>query len=257
MERHTIKRLVLIGLVLSANILPMQGCSCLNETTFNVATYNVKHFEDSSFDYSLIATEVENNNIDVLCIQEVDSGTDRSNGHHQAKLLAEALGDWNYEFSPCIDFQNGQYGHAILSKYPIESYTTTLLESGGNEQRAFGHAVLKIKNRKINVINTHLSYENDDIQIQQIDAIAQYVEQLDNFVVNGDFNTNDYTRFESFKDVTLVNNAENEYPTFVNSSKGIDNIIVSSDFIFSNTKVSMVDPPNSDHRMLMTTLTLK
>ena len=56
---------------------------------------------------------------DFLGLQEVDMNATRSGSHDQVAELMEALGFEYGEFVRSIDIKGGQYGTAVVSKYPI------------------------------------------------------------------------------------------------------------------------------------------
>ncbi len=55
---------------------------------------------------------------DVVVLQEVDSGTRRVGGRDQAQILAAHTGMEAY-FFPAMAFDGGQYGIAILTRFPV------------------------------------------------------------------------------------------------------------------------------------------
>ena len=224
------------------------------EVTLNIGSYNAAHFSKVDFDYSVFANDINSKKLDIVGLQEVDCKTTRSKGHDQPKLLAQALGWEYYEFAKAIDYQGGGYGHCIVSKYPIKSFTVHDLPGGG-ENRVFGHAVIDVNGVEINFINTHLSYEETDWRVKQFAFIAAYVKKLDNFIITGDFNTTDFTEYEVIPNATLVNNAKRSVLTFPAGglTKSIDNIVVSPMFTLGRPKV--LNNTHSDHVMLFTTVT--
>ncbi|MBR3844902.1 MAG: endonuclease/exonuclease/phosphatase family protein, partial [Clostridia bacterium] len=216
-------------------------------TGVRVGTYNIHILQDVNRDASVIAQDIIDSGLDIVGVQEVDKNTLRTGKKDQAKELAEALG-WYYGYSKAIDLEGGEYGTAILSKYPIESYTIIQLESGSEEQRAMGHAVINAGDTKINFLNTHLSFGG--MQSNQITQIAEYVKNLDNFILTGDFNTQDFTALGTIGG-TLVNNATDTFVT-CGGDGAIDNIIVKK---FTSGKGTMVDNNHSDHNMLFADIT--
>src|SRR4051812_25841964 len=57
---------------------------------------------------------------DVLLLQEVDAGVSRSNGDKQVDLLGDLVGMRYRTWFPNVDVRGGgQYGNAILSRYPL------------------------------------------------------------------------------------------------------------------------------------------
>lgn len=220
-----------------------------NKLTVRVATYNVKHFTMTDHTFESFAKEINDAGIEIIGLQEVDYCTSRSNGINEAKQLAEELG-WYYKFSPALAIKGGYFGHAILSKYPIESFETIELsyQQGFDfESRSMGHVVIDVNGYKLNFINTHLCHENEDNRKMQLADIAAYVKDLDNFIITGDFNTNNYPLFSVIENSKILNGSTSEYPTFPAKNTGIDNIIISSNLDNERPKISLAE--NSDHRM--------
>lgn len=221
----------------------------------NVGSYNVKHFDQVSHNFSIIADDIRSKNLEIVGLQEIDSKTTRSNGLDEPKMIAQELG-WNYKFSKAIDYQGGGYGHCIVSKYPIKSFVSKALPGPG-EKRSFGHAVIDVNGFELNFINTHLTHESKEGRQEQFAVLADYVKNLDNFVIVGDFNTADFKEFEVIKDATLLNNSKLSVPTFPASApkSAIDNVVVSKNIKLGVPRV--LTNTHSDHIMLFTTITVE
>ncbi len=91
---------------------------------------------------------------DVVCLQEVI----RTEDEDQAAVLAGA-GDVGYRvaFGGSLDFGGGEFGNAVLSRWPIEEDHTALLPydaDRGDMQRVVVHA----RTRGLDVFCTHLTY---------------------------------------------------------------------------------------------------
>jgi endonuclease/exonuclease/phosphatase family metal-dependent hydrolase len=96
-------------------------------------TYNIKHAELSSLD--AIADVINGQSPDLVALQEVDVATNRSGKVDQAARLGELTG-MAHAFVPALEsFDGGQYGLALLSRYPIRSSQRVALPSAA-EQRA-------------------------------------------------------------------------------------------------------------------------
>jgi endonuclease/exonuclease/phosphatase family metal-dependent hydrolase len=99
--------------------------------------------------------------VDVAMLQEVDGGAARSNHDHQVDLLAEQLGLRYRTWFPNVEIRGGgQYGNAILSRYPIIESTNLDLTIRFKKRRSALHAVLRIRHdgvdRTVHVYNMHL-----------------------------------------------------------------------------------------------------
>ena len=128
--------------------------------TLRVATFNMAAARVSSL--TEIAKAIKALNADVIAIQEVDVLTGRSGNVDQPKKLAELTG-LNIEFGRAIDFDGGQYGLAIASKYPIRKTEVTKLPSGNREQRIVFEAHIDIPgfDVPVTIFNVHLDTKED------------------------------------------------------------------------------------------------
>ena len=114
-------------------VIPPKGQS------LRVMTYNIYGARATSpanaADLDAIAEVIRRQNPDFVTLNEVDVFTNRTGKDvHQACDLAEKLGmEWH--FSKAIDRDGGEYGDAVLSKYPIlEKRSYRLPCAGDGEQ---------------------------------------------------------------------------------------------------------------------------
>ena len=57
---------------------------------------------------------------DIVCLQEVDEGARRSNGHRQVDILGDMIGLRHRTWWPNVRVRGGgQYGNAILSRFHL------------------------------------------------------------------------------------------------------------------------------------------
>lgn len=222
--------------------------------TLRVGTYNIKHAADAKGDLSVIGNVIKDAGLDICGIQEVDYKTRRVGGIDQPAALAEAAGMEYYKFTPAIDYQGGKYGTLILSRYPIVDFEFIPLYSGGKEGRAIGHAVINVDGCIVDFFNTHLSYEEKALRTKQFGAIRKMLDKCEHYILTADFNTQDFTEFDTLGYGALVNNTSHRYVTFPKRSSAIDNIVLSAGFKIGLTNT--VANSHSDHRMLWSELKL-
>lgn len=225
--------ILVIKLFLSTIVLP-QADSVI---TIRFMTYNIHHGEgiDSVIDISRISKMILENEIDIAVLQEVDRGVLRTGRIDIPGLLAELTG-MNYSFHKNINYQGGEYGNCILSKFPIVKDTNlpyTMLREG--EQRGLLQTVIKIEGFQIAIMNTHLDYREDDSE--RISNVGQIFKVMKNYsglplIIAGDFNDDPESSIhlqmkEKFIDVWEYLNDEPgfTYPT-ENPNKRIDYIFV-------------------------------
>src|ERR1700674_4525771 len=82
--------------------------------TFRVLTYNIHHGQgtDGRFDLSRLAGVMKRVQPDVVALQEVDRGTERSGGVDQLAEL-ERLTDMHAEFGKTMDYSGGRHGGGV------------------------------------------------------------------------------------------------------------------------------------------------
>ena len=94
----------------------------VNAVHFHFMTYNIHKGiggVDRRYDPSRIVEAISHCKPDVVFLQEVDDGVPRSRKHRQVDVLAEILGFHHCAFQPNVQLRTGQYGNAILSRFPL------------------------------------------------------------------------------------------------------------------------------------------
>ncbi len=180
-------------------IVPLGGCSHLDsqprrEPYLRVLTYNVHHCQgtDGKFDYHRIAGIINRLEPDIVALQEIDVGTNRASGADQAAVLAELTG-LNHTFGRAIDFDSGQYGLAILTRFEFRDVTATALETRpGSEPRIAlaAHVTLDAGPREVVLIDTHLCHRNEQVRTMQTTRLNEFADSEGDVpvILAGDFN---------------------------------------------------------------------
>jgi len=157
-------------------------------------SYNIHHGEgtDRKIDLDRIARLILEHQADVVALQEVDRGVARTDRRDLPNELA-ALTRMTCVFSNNFAYQGGEYGNAVLTRFPVRTWTNThyhMLRPG--EQRG----VLQIRldlpgNRPLLFLSTHLDFRPDDAErlsnIAELEAIARAQPDIP-MLVCGDFN---------------------------------------------------------------------
>lgn len=86
-----------------------------------VAAYNIAAGRVGSL--NAIADAIKALNADVIALSEVDINTRRSGNIDQLATLKKLTGMYG-AFGKAIDFQGGEYGIAVLSRYPVTRQAT-------------------------------------------------------------------------------------------------------------------------------------
>lgn len=165
------------------------------EDTLIVITYNIHHGRgtDGKVDIDRIAELLIESKADIVALQEVDIHTERSGKIDIAKILSEKTGLKFTAFGKNLEFEGGEYGNAILSRYPIENEENIHFKNISGEQRGVQAAIIKIYQKSLLFLNTHLDHtENDDservLYTEKIrDEIIPFYDQQSIFLA-GDLN---------------------------------------------------------------------
>jgi endonuclease/exonuclease/phosphatase family metal-dependent hydrolase len=186
-------------------LLPIAGCASTTSepaTPLRVLTYNIHAGKDAQQEHNLerVARIIHDAAADVVLLQEVDRGTERSGREDQIATLARLTG-LNSAFAKSLDYQGGEYGIAVLSRFPLDSVRVVRLQvrppqerSGGlHEPRVGLHAIVRTPRATLHIVNTHLdpasepTYRHQEV-IGLLAHIAQTVPPDAALVLGGDLN---------------------------------------------------------------------
>jgi len=107
---------------------------------------------DKKLDLPRIAAVINGQRADLVGLQEVDRGVERTGRIDEIAELAN-LTHMDYAFAFNLKYQGGQYGVAILSRYPIRSTDHRLyLNTREAERRGFIRAEVNIDGRDIIIV---------------------------------------------------------------------------------------------------------
>lgn len=122
-----------------------------------VMTYNIHHGLDADFgmDLEQIVDVIATEEPDVVVLNEVDRAR-LTNGFVDTLLLITRRLDMPYIFGP--NYADGQYGNAILSRYPVLSWDNTAYKSKTTEVRGLLRAVVEQNGEPITFFATHLDH---------------------------------------------------------------------------------------------------
>lgn len=178
MPRYYRTWIILIIICLILTTLP--ACTAVKQRTtlphqLRVLTYNIHHGEamDGRFDYERLARVITDLNPDVVALQEVDRRTQRADGVDQPQLLGK-LTDMYYAFGQAMPYQDGQYGEAVLSRFPITKVEVFPLPfRPGQEPRTALATRIKPDNElpEFIFVGTHLCHQSSDTRVEQTQQI--------------------------------------------------------------------------------------
>lgn len=159
-------------------------------------TYNIRNGRgtDDRIDLDRIAEVIASYQPDVVALQEVDCGRQRSGALDQASELARHLG-MEASFAACIEDGSERYGIATLSRLPLVSARQVMLPHRPGARRSEPRCALLTRHawgassaarREIDIVNTHLSILRGE-RPAQVAAIAEALGDRD-VVIAGDLN---------------------------------------------------------------------
>lgn len=159
--------------------------------TIRVMTYNI-HVGvgmDKKLDLARIAKVINEQKPDLVGLQEVDRGVERTQRIDEIVELAK-LTRMDYAFAFNLKYQGGQYGVAILSRYPIRATDHRLYKNLREaERRGFIRVEVKVGGQVVNFVTTHLDYQYEDGRVFETEQLLAGLKDVKGpLVVVGDFN---------------------------------------------------------------------
>jgi len=135
-----------------------------DKPVLKIATYNIGKNEasDNVADFTALNSAIKKINADIIAVPEVDNKTQRSQKIDQLKTLADA-NKMHYAFGKALDFDGGEYGLGVLSKYKILHSQVVKLPSGNAEQRVALLAQVQVPgfDSAPIIMVTHLDWQKD------------------------------------------------------------------------------------------------
>lgn len=258
----------------------LSGCASSKHTApppllLRVLTYNIHHGEgtDGQIDIDRIAKVILDSKADLVALQEVDRGVERSGKIDIMTILSDKTG-MTYAFGRNIDYEGGQYGNGALTHFPIlaeKNLHYEMIREG--EQRGLLQLVVETKGHEIVFMNTHLDPRADDAE--RIMNVAEIIGESESYgdrpvVVCGDFNDAPGSRTIDSMKTEFIDCWETAgrgdgftYPAS-NSVKRIDFVFLkknkqslSSSFIWKPVSARVVSTDASDHLPLLVEFELR
>lgn len=166
-------------------------------TELKVITYNIKSIEPS-FDVAPHVKMILKEKPDLVAYQEVENRTGRLERRDLILEIAAKTGMFTL-FAPAYTkdkgVENGEYGNAILSKFPISNSffkkLPLLKDKGGSDPRvALIAEIILEKGLKVSVVNIHLDHRlPEKYKYEQIKpALDESISLSNPIILLGDFN---------------------------------------------------------------------
>jgi endonuclease/exonuclease/phosphatase family metal-dependent hydrolase len=237
-----------------------------------VLSYNIHHANPPSkpgiIDISAIANVIKQQQPDLVALQEVDVYTNRSGKTvNEAEEIAKQSGMPYYFFAKAINYDGGEYGVAILSRYPIENMTNYPLpteETTKGEHRTLATVtVILPQQKKILFACTHLDAQAKDTnRFLQINKIAGLLGKKEYpLIIAGDFNAEPGSRvvneLDKYFTRSCITNCAFTIPE-INPNKTIDYNAYRPASAFTVTSHTVIDEKYaSDHLPVLAVLKIK
>jgi len=163
-----------------ASVYLVAGCApqlvTSRSSPIRVLVYNIHAGKDAKGVDNLdrVAAIVRESRADIALLQEVDRGTARSGKVDQVARLVSRTG-FAAAFGKTLDYQGGEYGIAVLSRWPIRFDTLIRLpvsppqerSGAGYEPRGALRATIDSPLGEIQVLNTHIDSSREDFYRRQ------------------------------------------------------------------------------------------
>ncbi len=243
------------------------------DTSIRVLVYNIHAGKDTGGRDNLadVAALIRTTNADLVLLQEVDRGTNRSGKVDQLQALMDATG-YNGVFGRSLDYDGGAYGIAALARDSFSFNFTSPLEvtpvqtraGGSHEPRALLTAVAQTSRGRLQAFNTHLDASTtDEYRLQEVAQLLLPVRVRMSpgtpVVVGGDFNAEPGSApIQLMLDAGLrdawAECGQGDGFTFASTApvKRIDYLFLSEGLTCSNAQV--IDSVASDHKPLLVTV---
>ena len=170
--------------------------SAVGQVTLRVAAYNIRHGAgmDDRVDLSRAADVLRALDADVITLQEVDRGVERTDRVDQATVLGAMLG-MRAHFGGFMPYQGGEYGMAVLSRLPVVGVRNIRLPDGAEPRTALevrvvaGGASAAVESRVVSVVGIHLYMTPEERRAQADTLTAQLADVRHPIILAGDFNS--------------------------------------------------------------------
>lgn len=251
---------VLVGLAPGAAGRSAGGSQVEQEERVRVVAYNIHHGEgmDEVLDLERIAALIQDLEPDLVALQEVDRKVERTGFVDQAAVLAELTG-MAYEFGAFMPYQGGDYGMAVLSRWPVVVATNHRLPDGDEPRSALGVRVRSpTSGRELEFVGIHL-YRTAEERLAQARQLADVYEGVDvPVILAGDFNSTPESEVIAFlaESWRFIDKGPDRL-TFPSTGpeREIDFVALRPGTMFRVAAQRLVDEPViSDHRPLLVEL---
>jgi endonuclease/exonuclease/phosphatase family metal-dependent hydrolase len=229
-----------------------------------VLTYNIHHGEgmDGEFDLARLARVIESTQADLVALQEVDQGTQRASGVNQLTELGR-LTRLHSAFGKAMDFQGGEYGVGVLSRWPLKQVEIhPLPDPADREPRTSLTVVVNVGRRGplLHFTSTHLDSGRDLAnRVAQADELNHFLVRSDDAlaILAGDLNSQLQTPVMQTLETNWSNVSPEDLPPPIPTGRPgrVDHVLVRPLNGWRVVEATVVDEPiASDHRPVLVVL---
>lgn len=247
-RRHVLHLLGLAALGTTAGT----GHAAQGPAPLRVLSYNIKRGlgMDEVTDITRAAAVINRLTPDVVALQEIDVGVERSGRIDQAKELARLTNMTGF-FAEFMPYQGGQYGQMVLSKLPVIESRRIALPDGQEEPRASAVMRVRAPFGELTIACVHFYRTEADRLAQAKTLIAELATRPEPVLLVGDFNSRRGSVVMNLVEQTYANPAKHGQPNTIPASAPraeIDFITYRPASAFTVTDYQVIaEPVVSDH----------
>ena len=168
-------------------LLACTGCATKSEATIElrVLSNNIKHGHgmDGKVDISRAADLINRLKPDLVVLQEIDNGAERSGRQDQMAVLSDLTG-LHARFGPFMPYQGGHYGIGLMSRFPILESKNHVLPEGAEPRSALEARVQLPNAEELLLCSVHL-YRSLEERLAQARALVTLSESLETPMILG------------------------------------------------------------------------
>ena len=236
----------------------------------SIASYNIYHGEnkwrqletgEKVIDLKETANTIASLGVDLCGLNEVRNQWGEEGLCNQAEVIAKELG-WHYYFAKAINIPGGEYGNALVSKYPIRKAWSVPIETTPEERdptlkyenRILLIAEIEAENKIFTVMVCHFGLRPQE-KVRAVEVVTREFSKMTTpAVFMGDLNitpdTEEYAALAKVMVDTLPD-PNGIYPTFSHQTPK-----AKIDYIFTNRLCKTLEAKIpaigiSDHRPIM------
>jgi endonuclease/exonuclease/phosphatase family metal-dependent hydrolase len=233
------------------------GDGSVKGNRLRILSYNIKHGRgnDNQVDLERTASVIRRLSPDIVALQEVDTNVKRSGSVDEPEVLSKLTGLDHHAFGSFFDYQGGEYGMAILSKYPISNSDNLRLPRGAEPRTSLVAKIALSPTDSLTIADVHF-YRTEAERLAQAQTLLDQLEKTTGeIVIVGDFNSTPGSAVMNLfqPDWKIPDKGEDHF-TFSSDRpvREIDFAMTQKNSKWTILNIDVVDEPvASDHRPLV------